>query len=76
MHTNTTKALKPNLMSSLLLCAVFLYAYSSIILKILNLRNKDPKISLFIFLVLNALFTTVYYIKAFQDDISARTVPI
>ena len=27
-------------------------------------------------LVLNAVFITVYHVKAFQDDISAKTVPI
>ena len=44
MHTNTTVALKPNFMSSLLLCAVFLYkCISTITLSIQNLHNKDPK---------------------------------
>ena len=39
MHNNTIVALKPNFMSSLLLCAVFpLYAFSVINLKILNLH--------------------------------------
>ena len=32
--------------------------------------------SLFIFLVLNAVFITVYHVKSVQDDISAKTVPI
>ena len=31
---------------------------------------KIPKDSLFIFLVLNAVFITVYHVKAVQDDIS------
>ena len=36
MYSNTTVALKSNFMS-------FIYAYSSITLKILNLHGKDPK---------------------------------
>ena len=28
------------------------------------------------FLVLNSVFITVYYVKAVQDNISAKTVPI
>ena len=39
MHTNTTLALKPNFVSSLLY--FFKYAYS---IKINNLHNKDSKI--------------------------------
>ena len=31
--------------------------------------------SLFIFLVLNAVFITVYHVKNVQDDISTKTVP-
>ena len=37
---------------------------------------KFPKYLLFIFLVLNAVFISIYHLKAAQDDISARTVPI
>ena len=37
---------------------------------------KIQKYLLFIFLVLNAVFLTVYPVKAVQDDISAKTVPI
>ena len=45
MHTNVTLALKPNLMSSMLLCAVslFKYAFSSISPKIKNLHKIDPR---------------------------------
>ena len=44
MLMNTTVAIKPNFMSSMLLCAVlFNYAFSSITSKIQNLHNKDPK---------------------------------
>ena len=65
MHTNATAELKPNFMSSLLLCAVFLKKCPLITLKIKNLDNKDsPKDSLFIFLVLNAVIFTLYHVKA------------
>ena len=37
---------------------------------------KIPKDSLYIFLVLNAVFITVYHIKAVQDNISAKSIPI
>ena len=37
---------------------------------------KIPKDSLFILLVLNAVFITVYLVKAVQDDIAAKTIPI
>ena len=37
---------------------------------------KIPKHSLFLFLALNVVFITVYHVKAVQDDISAKTVPI
>ena len=37
---------------------------------------KITKDSLYIFLVLNAFFITVYHVKAVQDDISAKTIPI
>ena len=66
MHTDTTVALKRNFMSSLFLCAVFLKIF---IVKI-------QRYLLFIFLVLNAVFITVYHFKAVQDDISAKSVPI
>ena len=80
MHTYTTVALKPNCMSSLLLCAVFLqiflffnYPQNNKILII-----KIPKDSLFIFFNLNAVYITVYsyHVKAVHDDISSKTVPI
>ena len=31
---------------------------------------------LFKFLVLNAVFVALYHVKAVQDDISAKTVPV
>ena len=80
MHTNTIVALKPNFMSSLLLCAVFLKICIMYILQLfLEFKIfiiKIPKNSLFIFLVFNAVFITVYHVKAAQDDISTKTVPI
>ena len=65
MHTNTTVALKPNFMH-------FLQS----LLKFKNFLINIPKDLLFIFLVLNGIFFTVYHVKAFQDDISAKSVPI
>ena len=35
-----------------------------------------PEDLIFIFLVWNASFIPMYYVKAFQDDISAKTIPI
>ena len=40
------------------------------------LGMKIPKDSLVIFLVLNAVFITIYLVKAVKDDISAKTFPI
>ena len=61
MRTNTRVAIKPNFMSSLLLCAVFLFICIFIItLKIYHLHNKDSKRCAFQLLVLNAVFITVY----------------
>ena len=37
---------------------------------------KIPKDLHFIFFFLNAVFITVYHVKAVQDDISAKAVPI
>ena len=68
MHANTAVALKPNFMSFLLLCAPYFFKYTY--------SSKIPKDSLFIFLVLNAFFITVNHVKAVQDDISTKTVPI
>ena len=59
MHTNTTVAINPNYMSSLLYSAVFFKISIFITLKIQNLHNKDPKRFAFIIFVLNAVFTTV-----------------
>ena len=44
MHNNIELSLKPNFMSSFLLKAVFpyIYAFSSIALKSLNLHDKCP----------------------------------
>ena len=71
MHTNNKVAIKPIFMSSFM-CCISLYINHS---QILNLHNKIPKDSLFIFLVLNAVFVNLYHVKAVQDDISAKTVP-
>ena len=48
---------------------LLLSKFKIFIIKILN----D---SLYIVLVFYAVFVTVYYVKAVQDDISAKTVPI
>ena len=73
-----TVALKTNFMSSLLLCAVFLliciFFNHSKKFKIFII--KIPKDSLFTFLVLNVVFNPLYHVKAVQDDISAKAVPI
>ena len=57
MHTNIRVALKPNFM-------IYLYflkcAFSSITIKTKIFITKIPKDSLFIFLVLNAVFIIVY----------------
>ena len=57
MHTNITVALKANFM--LLLCRNFFLNISSITPKFKNFIINKPKNSLFIFLVLNAVFITV-----------------
>ena len=57
-------------MSFLLLCAE-LTSYIHILQSFLKL--KMPKDSLIIFLGLNAVFITVYHVKAVEDDISAKT---
>ena len=76
MHTNTTVALKPNFMSSLLLYILLNYAYFSITLQFKIFIIKIQRDSLFIFLVLNSVLITVYHVKAVRDDITAKTVPI
>ena len=59
MHTNTTVALKPTFMSSLLLCADFKKICNMHIpespLEFKIFIIKIPKDSLFLFLVLNAV---------------------
>ena len=76
MHTNTTVALKTNFMSSWL-CGNSLNMH---ILRALSKFKifiiKIPKDSLDMFLILNAVFIAVYHVKAVQDDISAKTIPI
>ena len=71
MHTYTTVAIRPNFMSSVLLCAVFLYICLNFKIFIIKIQ-KD---SLLIFLVLNSVFITVYHVKAVQDDISVKLFP-
>ena len=41
-----------------------------------NLHNKITKRLFVIFLVLNAVFITIYLVNAVQDDNSAKSVPI
>ena len=50
-------ALKPNFMSSLLLCVVFLYIYNTY-------SSSLFKSKIFIFYALNSVFITVYHGKA------------
>ena len=77
MDTNTTVALKSKLMSSCCYGVYFFeHSFSSITIEIKNFIINVPKDSLFIVLVLNAGFITVYLVKAVQDDISSKTVPI
>ena len=78
MHTNRTVALKPNFMSSLLLRAVYLLvciflniSYSK------NLHNIGPKLFAFhIFGLKCFVFIPICLVKALQDDISVKTIPI
>ena len=75
MHTNSAVALKPNFMSSWLLFTLNMHnlrALSKFKIFILNI-SKDL---LYIFFILNAVFITVYHVKAVQDDISAKTISI
>ena len=59
------------------LCAVFLLICIIIIAYTLHiLIVKLPKYLLSIFLALNAFFIHICYVKAVQDDISAKCVPI
>ena len=55
----------------------FKYTFSSITVDIQKLHNKYIKrFKLFIFFFLNAVFNTLYHVKAVQDDIYVKTVPI
>ena len=81
MHTNSTVALEPNLMSSLLLCELCSISFNIQILQsryiILNLYNKDPdRFAFHIFFFLNAVLVNIYHGKAIRDDFSAKTVLI
>ena len=48
---------------------------NNITLKIWNLHTWDPKNSFYLSLVFNAVFVTLYNVKAVQDGISSKTVP-
>ena len=77
MQTNTTVALKPNFMSSLLFCAVSLNTH--FFQSLLNFKIfmiKIPKYLLFIFFVSNAVFIPICLVKAVRDDISTKATPI
>ena len=80
MHNKTAIALKPNFMSSLFLCAIFLLIcimhIPELLLKFQIFMIKLPKYLPFKFLASNAFFSIIFHIKAAQDDISAKTVPI
>ena len=76
MHINTAVAIKPYFMSSLLyVLYFFIYVYSSITPEIQNFQSKDPKRFAFHIFFFNAVFITVYHVKAFQDDITANYFP-
>ena len=74
MHTKTQ--LKPNFYEFL----IFMFGISFNIHILQSLSKFKIFIIeiqtdlLFIFLVLNAVFITVYHVKAIQDDISPKTV--
>ena len=68
MHTNTTIALKPNFISFLLLCAVFIY------IRILTNHSQIQNLYYKITNILNSVFITIFHVKAVQDDISSETV--
>ena len=78
MQIYTTVALKPNFMSSLLLCTCCITLNMHIFKSLLKSKIfivKLPKDSLLIFLVWNFVFATLYHFKAVQNDISSKTVP-
>ena len=70
MHTNTTVAL-----NKILLYFFYMHIFQSFI-KFKIFIIKIPNDSLRKFLVLYAFFITVYHVRAVQDDISAKAVPI
>ena len=73
---NTTVAIKPNFMSSLLLYTYCISLNLNILQSVLNFKIfiiKIPKKFLFIFLVSTAVLILVCHIKAVQDDISLKT---
>ena len=77
MHNKPKVALKPTFFEPLVvMCYISLKKYFSITLKFKIFITKIPRDSLFIFLVFNAVFVTLYHVKAVEDDISAKTVPI
>ena len=76
MHTNTTVALKLNFISSLLCCISLNSHILQLLFKFKIFIIKIPNDSPFILLILNAVFITVYHVKAVEDDISVNAVPI
>ena len=79
MLTKTTEALNlvPCCYSYVLYFCKDLYIVH-ILQQLINLKIfiiKIQKYLLFKFLVLNAVFITVYHVKAIQDDISAKLFP-
>ena len=73
MHTNTTVALKPN---EFLSCISLNMHFLQSLLKFKNFIITIPRYLLFIFLVKNTVFMSVYHVKAVKDDISVKSVPI
>ena len=71
-------ARNPNFMSSLLSCDVFLFFFIHFLQSLSKFKIfiiKIPKVSLFILLVLNAVFITIYHAKAVHGHLR-KNVPI
>ena len=80
MHNDTTYICNPQTRFYkflVVMCCISLYMhFLSSLLKIKIFTIKFPKDSLFLLLVLNSVYITVYHAKAVQVDIFAKTVPI
>ena len=72
IQTNTTAALKPNFISSLLLCAVLLKICIFFNLKTKSSKQLYRKDSHLVSLILKVVFITVNHVKVVQDDIFVK----